>query len=83
MLRAATRSGGRSATAAPPAGRQRRPAGQRLSAGQRLQLDPRVLHLANPLLQEKAWNAYYAHLLARLCTAGKGHKMTLQVGLSL
>ncbi|KAL4421444.1 hypothetical protein ABPG75_010735 [Micractinium tetrahymenae] len=29
-------------------------------------------------LQEKAWNAYYAHLLIRLCTAGKSHKMTLQ-----
>lgn len=29
--------------------------------------------------QEKAWNAYYAHLLARLCGAGKSHKMTLQV----
>jgi hypothetical protein len=29
--------------------------------------------------QEKAWNAYYAHLLLRLCGVGKGHKMTLQV----
>ncbi|KAI7835645.1 hypothetical protein COHA_010459 [Chlorella ohadii] len=34
---------------------------------------PSTLHL-----QEKAWNPYYAHLLARLCGAGKGHKMTLQ-----
>lgn len=33
--------------------------------------------------QEKAWNAYYAHLLVRLCSAGKGHKMTLQVGLRM
>jgi hypothetical protein len=32
-------------------------------------------------LQEKAWNAYYAHLLLRLCGAAKSHKMTLQVGL--
>ncbi|PSC75596.1 nucleolar MIF4G domain-containing 1 [Micractinium conductrix] len=29
-------------------------------------------------LQEKAWNAYYAHLLLRLCGVGKGHRMTLQ-----
>lgn len=30
-------------------------------------------------LQERAWNPYYAHLLLRLCGAGKSHKMTLQV----
>lgn len=30
-------------------------------------------------LQERAWNPYYAHLLLRLCGAGKNHKMTLQV----
>ena len=29
--------------------------------------------------QEKSWNAYYAHLLLRLCGVGKSHKMTLQV----
>ena len=31
-------------------------------------------------LQEKAWNPYYALLLAKLCEASKSHKITLQVG---
>ena len=31
-------------------------------------------------LQEKAWNPYYALLLAKLCEASKSHKVTLQVG---
>jgi hypothetical protein len=30
-------------------------------------------------LQEKAWNPYYALLLAKLCEASKSHKITLQV----
>jgi hypothetical protein len=45
-----------------------------------LDLQPLPHPLAPPLtLQEKAWNAYYAHLLLRLCGAAKSHKMTLQV----
>lgn len=30
-------------------------------------------------LQERAWNPYYALLLAKLCEASKSHKVTLQV----
>ena len=29
-------------------------------------------------LAERAWNAYYAHLLAALVAASKGHRVTLQ-----
>ena len=29
-------------------------------------------------LAERAWNAYYAHLLAALVAGSKGHRVTLQ-----